>query len=65
MIDKALFMVILDDAAPDTLSEVGKQSLHGKGWNRWFDKSINLIFYANGKVCAPVALTLQGVCAMA
>jgi hypothetical protein len=65
MIDKALFMVILDDATPDTLSEVGKQSLHGKGWNRWFDKSINFIFYTNGKVCSTVALTLHVVSAMA
>lgn len=51
MIDKALFMVVLDDAKPETLSEVGHQSLHGTGSNRWYDKSINLIFYANGKVC--------------
>eukprot|EP00123_Amoebidium_parasiticum_P017009 comp23677_c0_seq4/m.40537 comp23677_c0_seq4/g.40537 ORF comp23677_c0_seq4/g.40537 comp23677_c0_seq4/m.40537 type:complete len:784 (-) comp23677_c0_seq4:394-2745(-) len=49
LIEKAMFVLVLDSEAPDTLTEHGKLSLHGKGFDRWFDKSFNLIVYANGK----------------
>eukprot|EP00049_Salpingoeca_infusionum_P017781 m.354327 g.354327 ORF g.354327 m.354327 type:complete len:789 (+) comp16984_c0_seq1:187-2553(+) len=56
-IERAAFVVILDDSTPsnpsDNMSEkheVGSSLLHGNGFNRWFDKSICLIGFANGRI---------------
>ena len=32
------------------LDAYGRSLLHGKGYDRWFDKSFNLIIYRNGKM---------------
>lgn len=48
-IESAAFVLCLDDARPSTLAEIGKGLLHGDGRNRWFDKSLQLIVFANGK----------------
>uniref|UniRef100_A0A7S2SPU2 Choline/carnitine acyltransferase domain-containing protein n=1 Tax=Mucochytrium quahogii TaxID=96639 RepID=A0A7S2SPU2_9STRA len=48
-IDSALFAVCLDDDTPETYQEVSSCMLHGRGNNRWFDKSFQLIVTKNGK----------------
>ncbi|EDV25451.1 Carnitine O-palmitoyltransferase 1, liver isoform [Trichoplax sp. H2] len=56
-IEKSAFVVILDDTSqhysdsdPSLLNSLCKSALHGNGNNRWFDKSVNLIIYANGRM---------------
>ncbi|XP_062847047.1 carnitine O-palmitoyltransferase 1, liver isoform isoform X1 [Trichomycterus rosablanca] len=55
-VEKAAFFVTLDDTEqryePDnpvqSLDSYAKSLLHGKCYDRWFDKSFNLIVYKNG-----------------
>jgi carnitine O-palmitoyltransferase 1 len=49
MIERSLFVVVLDARSPATITEQSYLSMHGSGYDRWFDKSVNLIVYANGK----------------
>ncbi|XP_028032925.1 carnitine O-palmitoyltransferase 1, liver isoform [Bombyx mandarina] len=56
-IERAAFTVSLDDMEygydetdPKKLDEFGHVLLHGKGYDRWFDKSFNLCFSTNGFV---------------
>lgn len=48
-IDEAVFAVCLDDSAPEELGHVNRTMLHGKGTDRWLDKSFQLIVTANAK----------------
>ncbi|XP_044749779.1 carnitine O-palmitoyltransferase 1, liver isoform isoform X2 [Coccinella septempunctata] len=57
IIEKAAFVVVLDDVPyefdendPTKLDNFAKLLLHGKGYDRWFDKSFTLCFGTNGKV---------------
>ncbi|XP_045462962.1 carnitine O-palmitoyltransferase 1, liver isoform isoform X2 [Harmonia axyridis] len=57
IIEKAAFVVALDDFPYEydendstKLDEYAKCLLHGKGYDRWFDKSFTLCFGTNGKV---------------
>ncbi|XP_043083658.1 carnitine O-palmitoyltransferase 1, liver isoform isoform X1 [Puntigrus tetrazona] len=55
-VEKAAFFVTLDDAEQrydpenpvQSLDSYGKSLLHGKCYDRWFDKSFNLIVFKNG-----------------
>uniref|UniRef100_A0A671PYV7 carnitine O-palmitoyltransferase n=1 Tax=Sinocyclocheilus anshuiensis TaxID=1608454 RepID=A0A671PYV7_9TELE len=49
-VEKAAFFVTLDDTEqrPESLDHYAKSLLHGKCYDRWFDKSINLIVFKNG-----------------
>lgn len=56
-IENAAFILVLEDqefnfSTDDDkhLSHVGKSLLHGKCYDRWFDKSFNLVVSTNGKV---------------
>ncbi|KAI5626275.1 carnitine palmitoyltransferase 1A, partial [Silurus asotus] len=57
-IEKAAFFVTLDDTEQhhdpkkpyESLHSFGKSLLHGKCYDRWFDKSFNLIVYKNGTI---------------
>lgn len=49
MIEKAMFTVVLDARTPTSPTEQSYLSMSGLGYDRWFDKSFNLIVYANGK----------------
>ncbi|XP_017792711.1 PREDICTED: LOW QUALITY PROTEIN: carnitine O-palmitoyltransferase 1, liver isoform-like [Habropoda laboriosa] len=56
LIEKAAFIVALDDepyiydpANPDKLDQYGRILLHGKGYDRWFDKSFTLCIGSNGR----------------
>jgi carnitine O-palmitoyltransferase 1 len=56
-IEKAAFCVILDEEEykhskneDGELDRLGRAMLHGKGYDRWFDKSFTLIFTKNGRV---------------
>ncbi|KFM61832.1 Carnitine O-palmitoyltransferase 1, liver isoform, partial [Stegodyphus mimosarum] len=48
IIEKAVFCVTLTDYVPNSLTDKGKFLLHGDGKSIWFDKSLNLIVFANG-----------------
>lgn len=48
-LERALFCVCLDDAAPQSLQETSPHVLHGDMANRWFDKSIQAIVFADGR----------------
>ncbi|XP_075772834.1 LOW QUALITY PROTEIN: carnitine O-palmitoyltransferase 1, muscle isoform [Pelodiscus sinensis] len=56
-IERAAFFLTLDQDAQgyepgqeDSLSRYAKSLLHGRCYDRWFDKSITVIVYKNGKV---------------
>ena len=51
-IEESSFVVCLDDAAPETDSEQVRQAWFGDGFNRWADKSMQIIVAANGKSSA-------------
>lgn len=44
-IEKAVFVVVLQDDEPNDWTLMGKDLIHGSGGNRWFDKSFNLVVY--------------------
>jgi len=48
-VDSALFALSLDDATPGTHEDLSECMLAGKGRNRWFDKSFNIVVCANGR----------------
>ncbi|KAK9881409.1 hypothetical protein WA026_016299 [Henosepilachna vigintioctopunctata] len=57
IIEKAAFVVSLDDVPyefdendPSKLDSYAKLLLHGKGYDRWFDKSFTLCIGSNGKI---------------
>ncbi|XP_031774670.1 carnitine O-palmitoyltransferase 1, liver isoform isoform X1 [Apis florea] len=57
LIEKAAFIVVLDDIPyiydpedPDKLDQYGRILLHGKGYDRWFDKSFTLCIGNNGRI---------------
>lgn len=57
LIEKAAFFVALDEDSfefhpkdPSKLNHFGRAMLHGKGYDRWFDKSFNVIVGRNGRV---------------
>jgi carnitine O-acetyltransferase len=47
-IETALFCLCLEETAPDNVVEACDQLLHGDSANRWFDKSLSLIVFADG-----------------
>ena len=49
ILNRALFVVCLDDEFPTTKQQMSQILLHSDGRNRFFDKSIQLIVTANGK----------------
>lgn len=49
VIDDGLLVLCLDHESPATWDEVAHLVLHSNGINRWFDKSIQLLTWANGR----------------
>uniref|UniRef100_A0A7S4L7K7 Choline/carnitine acyltransferase domain-containing protein n=1 Tax=Paramoeba aestuarina TaxID=180227 RepID=A0A7S4L7K7_9EUKA len=47
-IEKAMFILVLDDEKPDNPTALANSLFCGNGGNRWCDKSFNHIVYANG-----------------
>ncbi|NKY51710.1 choline/carnitine O-acyltransferase [Nocardia vermiculata] len=47
-IETALFCVCLDDVAPADAAAASDTLLHGDSGNRWFDKAVSLIVFADG-----------------
>ena len=50
IIDRAIFIVCLDNNAPETLDEIARQSLHGESGMRWFDKTLQILVDKRGRV---------------
>ncbi|XP_022253543.1 carnitine O-palmitoyltransferase 1, muscle isoform-like [Limulus polyphemus] len=57
IIEKAAFCLVLEDTDfefdpkdPSKLDRFGQLLLHGKGYDRWYDKSFNLVVARNGRV---------------
>lgn len=48
-IDEAIVVVCLDHESPSTWNSVSQIALHSDGVNRWFDKSIQLLIFGNGR----------------
>jgi len=48
-IDSAIFAVCLDASSPEEMGDINRCMLHGKGTDRWLDKSFQLIVTANAK----------------
>jgi len=48
-IESAILVICLDDSSPTTREEVGRALIHGDGRNRFWDKSMQLVFFENGK----------------
>ncbi len=49
LIEEALFCLCLDDDEPTDRLQATDVLLQGNGANRWFDKSVSLIVFKNGK----------------
>jgi carnitine O-acetyltransferase len=49
VIETALFCVCLEDFAPLNTRRTCDQLLHGDGGNRWFDKAVSFIVFADGQ----------------
>lgn len=49
VIEEAVFALCLDKNKPEAITEISKQLLHGTGSDRYFDKSVQFIVFANGK----------------
>jgi len=50
IVDNALFVVCLDEIIPDDIETITKNAVYGDGRNRWFDKSLQLIFTPNNQL---------------
>jgi len=50
LLESALFVVCLDETIPTDPEAAINNALYGDGRNRWFDKSIQLIFTASGQL---------------
>ncbi|XP_076819052.1 carnitine O-palmitoyltransferase 1, liver isoform-like [Clavelina lepadiformis] len=48
-VESAIFHVVLEDTSPEGLNEECHSNLTSSGFNRWFDKSLTLVSYENGK----------------
>lgn len=48
-IERALFVLCLDDACPENLVSAARMAFHGSGGNRWFDKLLQVIVGANAE----------------
>lgn len=48
VINKSLFVLCLDDNSPTTIEEKSRNSWHGNGFNRWFDKPVQMFVSRNG-----------------
>jgi len=48
LIESALFCLCLEDVSPSSIKEACDHLLHGDSANRWFDKAVSLIVFANG-----------------
>ena len=48
-VQSAIFCVCLDDTAPVTRTDTGRALWHGDSRQRWYDKSIQIIVFENGK----------------
>jgi len=49
-IEKAAFLLFLQDDAYATINERAKSMFCGDGYNRWFDKSVNLVVMKDGYI---------------
>jgi len=47
-LETALFCLCLEDSTPESPLAASDQLLHGDSGNRWFDKSVSLIVFADG-----------------
>ncbi len=47
-VETALFCLCLDDITPEDTQQACDQLLHGDSGNRWFDKSVSFIVFADG-----------------
>ncbi|MGQ0574601.1 MAG: choline/carnitine O-acyltransferase [Pseudonocardia sp.] len=47
-VESALFCVSLEDVAPASAHAACDQLLHGESANRWFDKAVTLVVFADG-----------------
>jgi carnitine O-acetyltransferase len=48
-VETALFCLCLDDVAPKDMLAACDHLLHGDSGNRWFDKAVSLIVFADGR----------------
>ncbi len=49
VIERAAFLVCLDESTPVTKEEISRACWHGDGRNRFFDKSLQFIVFDNGR----------------
>lgn len=49
IIENASFALCLDEGNPEEITDISTQLLHGPGYDRFFDKSLQFIVFNNGK----------------
>jgi len=53
-VEKSLFVLVLEEDAPETVEELSQYGMHRKGKSLWFDKNFNMIICANGRLLSNV-----------
>lgn len=48
-LERALFCLVLEDGTPESPLAAADQLLHGDAANRWFDKAVSLVVFADGR----------------
>jgi len=48
-VQSAILVVCLDDQEPTTREEVGRALWHGDSRDRWYDKTVEIVVFGNGK----------------
>lgn len=51
VIETSVMNLVLDDRNPDDITEISRESIGGDCRNRFFDKSMTMIFFKSGKNC--------------
>lgn len=49
IIHSSVLVLALDESSPLTSEEIAHECWHGQGLNRWFDKTVQLIVFQNGR----------------
>jgi len=53
-VETSLFVLILDEDAPNSIEEMCKKGIHRNGKSLWYDKNFNMVVSSNGRYCANV-----------
>ncbi|KDO33450.1 hypothetical protein SPRG_02257 [Saprolegnia parasitica CBS 223.65] len=50
VIESAILVLYFDEGTPNEMEALGRSLIHGDGASRWFDKSLTMVAFANGRI---------------